>query len=158
MDRIDNFKGPFWFLSNFAFSPLMYGGLSCDTVEHAFQAAKATSEDLATMIVAAPTPQVAKTMGRKVALRSDWEQVKDMVMLDCLRAKFAGSAELAEQLDRTGDAWLEEGNTWGDRYWGTVNGEGANMLGRLLMVVRKERRRSAQLIEAARAAETVGAR
>ena len=158
MDRIDNFKGPYWFLSNFAFSPLMFCGLNCETVEHAFQAAKTTYEDLANMISRAPTPQAAKTLGRKVPLRSDWEQVKDQVMLDCLRAKFACNPELAADLDRTGDAWLEEGNTWGDRYWGTVNGEGANMLGRLLMVVRKERRRSGHLIEAARAVERVGAR
>ena len=31
---------------------------------------------------------------------------------------------------------LEEGNNWGDKYWGTVEGEGKNMLGKLLMKVR----------------------
>ena len=38
----------------------------------------------------------------------------------------------------TGDAYLEKENTWGDRVWGTVNGQGANNLGRILMDVRDE--------------------
>lgn len=38
----------------------------------------------------------------------------------------------------TGDAYLEEGNTWGDRIWGTVNGSGANRLGVILMQIRAE--------------------
>ena len=38
----------------------------------------------------------------------------------------------------TGDAYLEEGNTWGDRIWGTVNGSGANRLGFILMQIRAE--------------------
>ena len=36
------------------------------------------------------------------------------------------------------DEHLEEGNTWGDTTWGTVNGIGENRLGRILMKVRKE--------------------
>lgn len=31
---------------------------------------------------------------------------------------------------------LEEGNTWGDRTWGTVDGVGQNLLGHVLMTVR----------------------
>ena len=40
----------------------------------------------------------------------------------------------------TGDEYLEEGNTWGDRIWGTVNGKGQNNLGKILMRVREELR------------------
>ena len=38
----------------------------------------------------------------------------------------------------TNDAYLEEGNTWGDKIWGTVNGQGANNLGKILMQIRDE--------------------
>jgi predicted NAD-dependent protein-ADP-ribosyltransferase YbiA (DUF1768 family) len=38
----------------------------------------------------------------------------------------------------TGHRDLFEANTWGDRFWGTVDGEGSNHLGRLLMKIRKE--------------------
>ena len=41
----------------------------------------------------------------------------------------------------TGDAQLEEGNTWGDRIWGVYQGQGDNRLGKILMKVREELRR-----------------
>jgi predicted NAD-dependent protein-ADP-ribosyltransferase YbiA (DUF1768 family) len=40
---------------------------------------------------------------------------------------------------------LIEGNTWGDKFWGQVKGEGANYLGRLLMKVREELQTAVQL-------------
>lgn len=43
-----------------------------------------------------------------------------------------------EVIGITIDEHLEEGNTWGDTTWGTVNGIGENRLGRILMKVRKK--------------------
>ena len=40
----------------------------------------------------------------------------------------------------TGDGQIEEGNNWGDRFWGTVDGEGLNHLGKIIMRIRKEYR------------------
>lgn len=54
------------------------------------------------------------------------------------RAKFTQNPNFADKLLATGDAHLEEGNTWGDRIWGTVNGSGANRLGIILMQIRAE--------------------
>jgi N-glycosidase YbiA len=62
------------------------------------------------------------------------------VMRGLLRQKFS-SGELYEKLLATGDALLVEGNSWGDRYWGQVQGTGENHLGKLLMQVRKELKR-----------------
>jgi hypothetical protein len=59
-------------------------------------------------------------------------------MGEIVRAKFEQNPNLAEKLLSTQDAYLEEGNTWGDRTWGTVNGAGANHLGRILMEIRNE--------------------
>lgn len=137
---IIGFDGAYRFLSNFHPSPIVMDGMMCFTVEHAFQAMKTVDVEERIPVAAAATPGRAKTRGRQVTLRPDWEQIKDRVMLDCLRAKFACNPKLAAQLDATGDAYLEEGNDWGDRYWGTVGGAGLNMLGLLLMHVRRERR------------------
>ena len=52
-------------------------------------------------------------------------------------AKFSQHPELAEKLLATGNAHLEEGNSWGDKVWGTVGGVGANNLGKILMRVRE---------------------
>ena len=143
--RIDRFNGRFTFLSNFSPSPVLFDGMLFPTVEHGFQAAKTLDlqSRLALVQGTALSAGQAKRWGRSVQLRPDWERAKDAVMLDLLRCKFAGSPMLAQQLEDTGDTWLEEGNDWGDRYWGVVNGDGANRLGVLLMQVRGERRLAA---------------
>lgn len=38
----------------------------------------------------------------------------------------------------TRDRMLIEGNDWGDTFWGMVDGEGENNLGKILMRVREE--------------------
>jgi predicted NAD-dependent protein-ADP-ribosyltransferase YbiA (DUF1768 family) len=52
-----------------------------------------------------------------------------------LTAKFT-IPEMKDKLMATGDAYLEETNTWDDVYWGVCNGVGKNMLGRMLMYIR----------------------
>lgn len=133
--RIDDFRGAHAYLSNFFYEA---DGL---TIEHRFQAAKATSEEDHHWILSAKTPNDAKRIGRRIDLRADWEQVKDQVMLDLVREKFA-TPSLGSLLIATGDAELVEGNTWGDRYWGVdrSSGIGLNRLGQTLMVVRGELR------------------
>lgn len=85
-------------------------------------------------------PSSAKRKGRHVQLRHDWEKVKFDIMYEICKAKFSQNAELKDKLLATGDEYLEEGNTWGDRIWGTVNGKGQNNLGKILMRVREELR------------------
>lgn len=92
----------------------------------------------ALMILAAKTPGDCKRLGRTVTLRPDWEQVKDTIMLEGLRMKFTQHDDLMAKLIGTGKRYLEETNTWNDRYWGVCNGKGRNMLGILLMQVRAE--------------------
>lgn len=80
---------------------------------------------------------MARSLGRRIPLRKDWEQVKVSVMQTIVTAKFTQNPSLRERLLATEDAYLEEGNTWNDRTWGTVGGVGANLLGRILMEVRE---------------------
>ena len=59
-------------------------------------------------------------------------------MLEIVRSKFKQNKDLAKKLIETGDAYLEEGNWWGDKIWGVCNGEGENRFGKILMQVREE--------------------
>jgi hypothetical protein len=62
-----------------------------------------------------------------------------------LRAKFAPGSRLAERLVATGTAFLVEGNRWCDNHWGDCRcgrtrcaQPGLNVLGRMLMALRRE--------------------
>ena len=134
---INSFSGKYAFLSNFYPSMLKCRGLFLPTVEHVFQSYKMTTHKDFLKVATCQTPGQAKRVARKLVMRGDWEQIKDRVMLECLRAKFQ-YPQLKEFLLSTGNEHLEEGNTWGDRYWGTVGGDGENKLGKLLMQVREE--------------------
>lgn len=139
MDKIDSFKGNYYFLSNFYEAPVTYDGLSFANNEAAFQAQKCV-ESKDRVKFCSLNPSEAKKLGRRIELRKDWEDVKVKVMTEVVRCKFYQNPDLADKLLATGDAYLEEGNTWGDRIWGTVNGQGKNLLGGILMTVREELR------------------
>ena len=138
MNVIDNFSGSYDFLSNFHPSPITFEGIEYATVEHAYQAAKTESLEEKRAIAALTTAGRAKRMGKRVALRANWESVKVEIMAELVRLKFTSYANLREQLLATGDTELVEGNSWGDTFWGVCRGEGRNELGRILMQVRGE--------------------
>lgn len=145
---INKFTGPHAFLSNFYRQPMTvlfdYGGTSqwmqVPTLEHAFQALKATTFADFHRVCIQGTPGGAKRVGRRIRLRPDWDDIRDEVMLQLLRSKFRERAEMRNLLLATGDAQLVEGNDWGDTYWGVCRGRGQNRLGQLLMQVRQELR------------------
>lgn len=137
--QITSFRGRYRFLSNFWVVSVIYEGIRYPSVEHAYQAAKTLSKVNRRSIAMAPTAGKAKRLGRSFPLRSDWDNIKLLVMRQLLEAKFKRH-ELRLQLLATGDAELIEGNTWGDRFWGVCDGWGENWLGRLLMTVREELR------------------
>lgn len=141
MYSITRFHGEYYFLSNFYECPVKYNGYLFNSAEAAFQASKSDTVDsrFCTM-----SPGEAKSAGRKVKLREDWEEVKDAIMRDILLAKFTLNDDLRDKLIATGDAILIEGNTWHDNYWGVckcstcIFRERYNKLGILLMDVRQE--------------------
>lgn len=134
---IKEFREKYFFLSNFYTSPVIYLGVKYLNNEAAFQAQKAITEE-DKMQFAKLYPSEAKKAGRRIKLRSDWELVKDEHMYEICLAKFTQNEILKAKLLATGDEILEEGNNWGDREWGVVNGVGKNKLGKILMRVREE--------------------
>ena len=138
---INCFDKEWAFLSNFYESEIEFEGIVYPTNEHFFQAMKTLDIDERRAIANALTPGKAKRMGRRVTLRSDWEEVKEEVMFLGLCLKFADD-QLADWLLETGDEELVEGTTWHDNEWGNCTCEkcknipGKNKLGKLLMKVR----------------------
>lgn len=136
---IDSFRGEYYFLSNFYNCKVTFEGITYLNNEAAFQSIK-TLDMAERKKFADMDPSTAKRAGRRVSLRSDWEEIKVGVMYDICKAKFTQNEELREKLLATGDEELVEGNDWGDRIWGKVNGVGANNLGKILMRIREELR------------------
>ena len=134
---IASFSGQYRWLSNFAPVDVIYGDYVYPSVEHAYQAAKATDEDGRFYVSTAATPGEAKRRGRRIVLRTDWDDIKLQVMYDLVQQKFQ-QEPYREKLLATGDLLIVEGNTWGDTYWGCVNGVGHNHLGQIIMAVREE--------------------
>lgn len=140
LTSIDSFQGEYRFLSNFYPATVVYEGITYPDSEHAYQSAKTLDMNERRRIAAIPTPAEAKKAGEALTYRADWAAVKYQVMLDCVRDKFTRNPELRARLLATGDAHLEEGNTWGDQIWGVYQGKGTNWLGIILMQVRAELR------------------
>ena len=136
-NKITSFRGKYFFLSNFYPCFVNFEGARYPSVEHAFQAAKTLNLNDRKSFEVIRAASEAKRAGRQVSLRSDWNEVRESVMLQCLRSKFSNE-DLRKMLISTGDAILEEGNNHGAKFWGTVNGQGDNRLGKLLMKVREE--------------------
>jgi ribA/ribD-fused uncharacterized protein len=137
---IGPFRGKYRFLSNFHPCRIEFEGLTYQSTEAAYQAAKSHDPDFRKLLTLANAAE-SKRLGKTCFLRSDWEQAKDDVMLRVLRVKFAQEPFRSLLLD-TGEEELAELNSWNDRYWGVdlLTGEGQNHLGKTLMQVRQELR------------------
>ena len=141
---IDDFSGPWGFLSNFSPHGFTINGIWFDTNEHWYQANKTCVGDTDSFmeIVRASTPGKAKRLGQKVKLRPDWEHRKVDVMVEGVMKKFQQNPHLITLLKSTGDKILVEGNHWHDNIWGDCSCEkcqkivGKNLLGNVLMHVR----------------------
>ncbi len=137
-----SFRGEYAALSNFAPSLVRFEGEVYATVEHAFQAAK-TLDPVARQALAhhgtwGQDPAAAKRAGRGLTLRADWDLVKEEIMEELLRQKFALLVPRLA-LRRTGTNVIEEANRWNDTFWGvTASGLGQNKMGLLLMKIRDE--------------------
>ena len=129
------FRGDYWFLSNFYPCKVTFGGLEFGCVESAFQAMKCANKADREKFVKL-TGAEAKKLGRKIKMRSDWNKVKDDVMFALVNEKFQ-DPKLMTMLKAVKEP-IVENNTWNDTYWGVCNGKGENRLGKILMTVRDD--------------------
>lgn len=128
--------------SNFYPCMVEYEGITYPNSECAWQSLKTFDQDIRKKF-ATYTAAGAKKMGRRVSLRSDWEEVKYQLMIEVCLAKFSQNEDLKKILLSTEDQTIVENTTaWHDNIWGNCecdrcrDKEGKNLLGKALMEVR----------------------
>ena len=146
---ITSFEGKYSFLSNFYACQTKYHNVKYPTSEHAYQAAKTSNPIQREAIKNTDTPDDAKRMGRRVEIKSNWDEIKDEVMYEIVSNKFKNKRMQAKLL-ATENEQLVEGNYWHDNHFGSCYCKKClqlpkeNVLGKILMRVRDELRAEEQ--------------
>tara|TARA_R110002020_G_scaffold269930_2_gene485266 strand:+ start:1451 stop:1993 length:543 start_codon:yes stop_codon:yes gene_type:complete len=166
---IEQFKDEWSFLSNMYDSePIEFKGVTYRSSEHFYQCCKfLIGSEERQEILDVVEPKHAKSLARKLVMAGNnitryWDEpaikghdpIKIIVMRKAIEIKFAKGSHLAELLVMTGNAYLKEGNWWGDNFWGDcqikhgckghrsnipcAKIKGENWLGKLLSARRNE--------------------
>lgn len=135
---IKEFQGEYRWLSNFWPCTVTLDGETYPSVEHAYQAAKSLDKVWRWQVAQLTTAKEAKRMG-KIKPRDGWDSLKLIVMLRLVREKFQQDP-FKTRLLATKNELIQEGNHWGDTFWGVdlKTGKGNNHLGHIIMQVREE--------------------
>jgi len=134
---IREFKDNYRWLSNFYPCKVVYNGKIFMSVENAYQSAK-WDDDRWIKFCQIKSPGIVKSASREVKIdRKMWDQERLKVMEICLSQKFY-QEPFKSMLITTGVEELQEGNNWGDEFWGVnlKTGKGQNQLGKLIMLIR----------------------
>jgi ribA/ribD-fused uncharacterized protein len=135
---------PYGAFSNLFRRPVVFEDAIFATAEHAYQAGKARRPEVRDWLMAAPSPALLAMAAHGLYqwdITPSWSSIKFDRMRAVLDAKFNQHEDLRELLLSTGSARLVETATVDNavnRLWGEVNGVGKNMLGVLLMELRKQ--------------------
>ena len=137
---IKQFNKEYSWLSNFAPCKIIIGDLEFSSIEHAYMSEKSNDRDWKEICAdKSNSPANIKKVSKMVDLRKDWEDIKLSVMEKCIDQKF--SQEPYETLLlATKNEMIQEGNWWGDTFWGIdlKTEKGKNNLGKLIMEKRKK--------------------
>lgn len=130
-----------YYYSNFFERPIFIYGRMFKTSEHAFQFKKTLNPEWQDKIANAGNAKESRALGKACPIIKGWDDIKVDIMREVLYAKFTQHQDLRNKLFATGDAIIIE-DAWWDEFWGCgKNGDGQNMLGKLLMELREKLRR-----------------
>lgn len=141
--KISQFQGSYRWLSNFWKCHIVYDGIEYPSTEHAYQAFKFPIEHRNQFSMANTlTALQAKNLGRQGPILLSLEN-RLKLMLEVNRLKFNKNynPDLFEKMrNLPPETILEEGNYWGDEFWGInlKTGVGENHLGKILMSIHAE--------------------
>lgn len=130
------FRNGYWYLSNMYPCEIRVNGLVFTCAEACFQSFKTTDLEERKKFQGINGFE-AKKLGKKIKLRSDWNDIRIEVMTRVVKAKFNQHPDLADKLKATDNLMIIEDNTWNDTFWGVCNDKGKNLLGKIIMRVRK---------------------
>ena len=144
---------PNGYLSNWYAAPFTLDGVTFKTTEHHMMWSKAIlmgDKEVAERVLRATSPAEVKALGRKVKNFDPklWDAKKFQVVLDGNVAKFDAHPKLAAKLIATGDRILVEAADYDQIYgiglaasdpraWDQATWRGENLLGKILMEVRR---------------------
>lgn len=130
------FKDNYFFLSTFYSSPitLIIDDKECKftNVEAAYQAQKVP--EIADRFSQVKGLEAKRMEGRLKITRPDWHSYHLFAMANALHSKFS-NRYLFAKLKAIKEPIVND-NYWGDEYWGIYKGNGKNLLGKLLMIIR----------------------
>ena len=144
------FQGPATYLSNLHRVPLVYEDLDFSSVEQAFVYMKALicgALAILSSVRSIEDPFRIKSLSRKIVATKEWEEQRDQILYEIIKAKFKQNQSLADALIATQDLILFEATR--DSYFGCglplsqshlINKKtpGKNICGEILMQVREE--------------------
>lgn len=135
---IKEFKDDYKWLSNFASVEITLDTFTYPSVEHAYQSAKCSFlwwKDLCSDT--SNSASYVKRKSKTIKLVDDWDNIKIDIMKKCLEQKY-NSDPYKTLLMNTNNQYIQEGNYWGDTFWGVClkTNTGQNILGHLIMDIR----------------------
>ena len=153
MDDILTFTTPeHRWLSNMTYVDILYDGVIYPSTENFYQAMKYSKDHFIQLegwkfsisvrshIAYNLKPNESKKYSKENPLTNHkFEQKKLEIMESAQRQKYS-KEPFKSKLIATGDALLEEGNWWGDKFWGVdiKTRDGENHLGKIIMKIRDE--------------------
>jgi hypothetical protein len=136
---IKEFQDKYRWLSNFAPCTIELDGIKYPSAEHAYMSAKSSDTSWKGFCANNKnSPGQVKKASRYITLVANWEEIKVDVMRECLEQKFNQNPYKQFLID-TGNQYIQEGNRWGDTFWGVClrTNQGQNILGKLIMDIRE---------------------
>ena len=136
-------------LSNMTYVDIFYDGITYPSTENFYQAMKYergwTFDDSATrknvrQIISKLKPNEAKAYSRANKMTSLVFEEKKLEIMEYAQRQKYSKEPFKSKLLATGDVLIEEGNWWGDKFWGVdiKTREGQNNLGKIIMKIRQE--------------------
>jgi len=126
-------------LSNMTYVKIEYDGIIYPSTENFYQAMKYKDQDIRVHI-STLKPHEAKAYSRANKMTSLVFEEKKLQIMEYAQKHKYSQEPFKSKLIATGDVLIEEGNWWGDKFWGVdiKTRQGENHLGKIIMKVRQE--------------------
>jgi len=129
-----------YWASNFACFRVEYKGVIAWASEFHYMAEKFEDEVLKKKVYSMSCPHEAKKFAKahKDKQKENWNEIKDSIMYNIVRAKLVQNPYIQEKLRLTGEVQIIEDSPY-DNYWGRgPQGNGLNKLGLIWMKLRNQ--------------------
>lgn len=126
-------------LSNMTYVNIQYDGVIYPSTENFYQAMK-YKEKTVRKHISKLRPHEAKKFSKENSMTSQVFEEKKLQIMEYAQKQKYSQEPFKSKLLATGDVLLEEGNWWGDKFWGVdiKTRQGENHLGKIIMKIRDQ--------------------